>query len=94
MRFLSVLAALTTAVAASPLSAAGEIVYRPDVQGPPSASANATGNIYDGTQANGVKVLPRFANTPPKDGATRTTIKYGSYSVSKASMMSTFKVSS
>lgn len=93
MRLLTIFAALTAVVAASPLNAAGEIVYRTDVQGPPSASANATGNVYDGTQANGVKILPRFANTPPKDGATRTTIKYGSYSVSKASMMSTFKVS-
>jgi hypothetical protein len=47
--------------------------------------------LYSSTK-NGDKILPRFAQTKPKDGATRKTVKYGSYSVSMAKMLSTTKL--
>jgi len=40
----------------------------------------------------GVKVLPRLSMEPAKDGAKRTTVKYGSYSVTSAKMLSTIKL--
>jgi len=40
---------------------------------------------------NGEKILPRFSMTQPKDGATRVVVKYGSYMVTSAKMMSTVK---
>lgn len=41
---------------------------------------------------NGVKILPRFSATQPKDGATRKTIKYGTWSVSSTKMLQTTKL--
>ncbi|KAF2673518.1 hypothetical protein BT63DRAFT_451567 [Microthyrium microscopicum] len=40
----------------------------------------------------GVKVLPRMSMTEPKDGAKRTTVKYGNWMVSSTKMMSTIKL--
>jgi len=42
--------------------------------------------------ANGVKVLPRFEASQPKDGGQRTTVTYGTYSVSSTRMLSTTKL--
>jgi len=42
--------------------------------------------------ANGVRILPRFEATQPKDGATRSAIAYGTYSVSSSRMLSTIKM--
>jgi len=41
--------------------------------------------------ANGVKILPRLEASSPKDDAKRTTIAYGTYSVSSTKMLSTTK---
>jgi len=49
---------------------------------PPSSRSNVQGE----------KILPRMGQTSPKDGAKRTTMKYGSYSVTSARMMSTIKM--
>lgn len=44
------------------------------------------------SNVQGEKVLPRMSQSSPKDGATRKTVKYGSYMVSSAKMMSTIKL--
>jgi len=41
---------------------------------------------------NGEKILPRFSQTRPKDGATRRRVKYGSFIVTSAKMMQTTKL--
>jgi len=41
---------------------------------------------------NGVKILPRFSATSPKDGATRSTVKYGTWSVTSTKMLQTTKL--
>jgi len=42
--------------------------------------------------ANGVRILPRFEATQPEAPAKRTTITYGTYSVSSTKMLSTTKL--
>jgi len=42
--------------------------------------------------ANGVKILPRFSMTEPRDGAKRTTVKYGTWSVTSSKMVQTTKL--
>jgi hypothetical protein len=44
------------------------------------------------SKVNGEKILPRFSQLPPKDGARRTVVPYGSYMVTSAKMMQTTKL--
>jgi len=55
----------------------------------PSIEADSPGSR---SNVQGEKVLPRMREVQPKDGAKRTTVKYGSYMVSSAKMMSTIKM--
>jgi hypothetical protein len=49
-------------------------------------------NPLSRSTVQGEKVIPRMSQSTPKDGATRKTMKYGSWSVTSTKMMSTFKL--
>jgi hypothetical protein len=56
------------------------------------AEAEAQDALIPQSNVNGEKILPRFSQSSPKDGATRRTVKYGSYMVSSSKMMTTTKL--
>jgi len=79
MKALTLVSALLATAYAAPSDATTEMTFAAE---PPASRSNVQGE----------KVLPRMAQTSPKDGAKRTTMKYGSYSVTSARMMSTIKM--
>jgi len=56
------------------------------------AEAEAQDALIPQAGVNGEKILPRFSQSSPKDGATRRTVKYGSWMVSSSKMMTTTKL--
>jgi hypothetical protein len=85
MKLLPLFSALLAVATAAPLA---EEAAQQDVQDVQNADAEAPGS----SSVNGVKILPRFSMTSPKDGAQRTTVKYGTYSVSSTRMLQTTKL--
>jgi len=86
MKLLPLISSLLAVAAAAPLA---EEAAPQDVE---NVEAEKPGRSpLDSTQ-NGVKVLPRFSQTEPKDGAKRTTVKYGTWSVTSTKMLQTTKL--
>lgn len=85
--FVSSLLAVAYA-APAPAEAVGEII---NVDAAATAKEPISNPLMQPGVKNGEKILPRFSMTDPKDGAVRTTVKYGSYMVSSSKMMSTIK---
>jgi len=78
MKALTLVSALLATAYAAPSDAATELTF---ADTPASRST-----------VQGEKILPRMAASSPKDGAKRSTIKYGNYMVSSTKMMSTIKL--
>jgi len=78
MKTLTFVSALLATAYAAPTDASTEVAFAE--------------NPLTRSTVQGEKVLPRMAASSPKDGAKRTTIKYGSYSVASTKMMSTVKM--
>jgi len=80
MKFLTLVSSLAAVAYATPAPADAETQDAFIPQAGPNSNVN------------GEKVLPRFSELRPKDGATRRTVKYGSYMVSSSKMMTTTKL--
>jgi hypothetical protein len=85
MKFLPLFSTLLAVATAVPVA---EEAAQLDVQDVQNVEAESP---RDST-VNGVKILPRFSQTQPKDGAQRSTIKYGTFSVSSTRMLQTTKL--
>jgi hypothetical protein len=78
MKTLTLVSSLLAAAYAAPTEASTDLAFAE--------------NPLTRSTVQGEKVLPRMAASSPKDGAKRTTMKYGSYMVSSSRMMSTIKM--
>jgi len=88
MKYLTLFSTLLAVAAAAPLAEVAEVQTIQDVQG---VEAKDPGASLDPT-AQGVKILKKFKEQPPKDGLTRVTKKIGTWSVTSDKMISTFKM--
>jgi len=90
MKFLPLFSSLLAVAAAAPLAeeAAPQDVDNVDAEKP----GRSSGASPNDPAANGVKILPRFSAVQPKDGGRRTTVKYGTWSVSSNKMLQTTKL--
>ncbi|KAF2400687.1 hypothetical protein EJ06DRAFT_556215 [Trichodelitschia bisporula] len=97
MKFVPLFSALLAALPAHAVPVAEQAVGEVVEEYTYNAAAEAAEAIdaekpTTNSNANGVRILPRFETTQPKDGATRSAIAYGTFSVSSSRMLSTVKL--
>ncbi|TID22335.1 hypothetical protein E2P81_ATG11437 [Venturia nashicola] len=97
MKYLTLFSSLLAVAAAVPLAEVAEVQSIQDVQGVQvvqDAQVGQEGQAKDpsDTGAQGVKILKKFAQEPAKAGLTRVTKKIGTWTLTSAKMVSTFKM--